>query len=139
MKQRDNEKQPYAAGWHCARNADTQASQMGPSFSGAKKERPAIARPHQGIGYGSSSRNSQTFTPVPITPYRSFGSVHLLVDYSIDLAICIAYGDRDGGKEVGRNGARSAVKSGGFCAAKTTPPYKTFAKRVLQPPLRPVK
>ena len=45
----------------------------------------------------------------------------------------------DGGDEDGRDGARSAVKSGGCCAAKTTPPNEIFALRVLQHPLRPVK
>ena len=50
-------------------NFDTQAPQVGPSFLGVKKERPAIARPQQGIEHGASSRNSQTFTPVPIAPH----------------------------------------------------------------------
>ena len=68
---------------------------------------------------------------------RTFSLVHLLIDYAFGAAIRIAYGDRDGGDEDGRNGVRSAVKSGGCCAAKTTPPYKTFALRVLQHPLRP--
>ena len=52
-------------------------------------------------------------------------------------AICIAYGDRDGGDKDGRDGVHSAVKSGGYCAAKTTPPNEIFALRVLQHPLRP--
>ena len=63
--------------------------------------------------------------------YRTFSLVHLLVDYALGAAIRIAYGDRDdGGDEDGRDGARSAVKSGGCCAAKTTPPNKIFALRV---------
>ena len=59
--------------------------------------------------------------------YRIFSLVHLLVDYAFGAAIRIAYGDRDGGDEDGRDGARSAVRSGGCCAAKTAPPHKTFA------------
>ena len=50
------------------RNLDTQAPQVGPSFLGVENKRPAIAQPHQGIGHNASSRNSQTFTPVPIVP-----------------------------------------------------------------------
>ena len=56
--------------------------------------------------------------------YRIFSLVHLLVGYAFRAAIGIAYGDRDGSNEDGRDGARSAVRSGGCCAAKTTPPYK---------------
>ena len=69
---------------------------------------------------------------------RTFSLVHLLIDYAFGAAIRIAYGDPDGGDEDGRDGVRSAVKSGGCCAAKTTPPYKTVALRVLQHPLTPV-
>ena len=50
------------------RNFNTQAPQVGPSFLGVEKERPAIAQPHQGIEHGALSQNSQTFTPVPIAP-----------------------------------------------------------------------
>ena len=50
------------------RNLDTQALQVGPSFLGVKKERPAITQPHHEIEHGASSRNSQAFTPVPVTP-----------------------------------------------------------------------
>ena len=57
--------------------------------------------------------------------------------YSFGAAICIAYGDLDGGDEDSRDGMRSAVKSGGGCAAKTTPPNKPFTLRVLQHPLTP--
>ena len=71
--------------------------------------------------------------------YQTFILVHLLVDYAFGAATRIAYGDRDGGDEDGRDGARSAVKSGGCCAAKTTPPNKTFPLRVIQRPLRPAK
>ena len=37
--------------------------------------------------------------------------------YAFVTAIRIAYGNRDGGDEDGRDGTRSAVKSGGCCAA----------------------
>ena len=47
-------------------NLDTQAPQVGPSFFGVKKERPAIAQPQQGLEHGASSRNSQRFAPVHI-------------------------------------------------------------------------
>ena len=69
--------------------------------------------------------------------YRTFSLVHLLVDYAFGAVIRITYGDRDGGSENGRDGARSAVKSDGCCTAKTTPPYKNFALRMLQHTLRP--
>ena len=45
--------------------------------------------------------------------YRIFSLVHLLVDYAFGGAIRIAYGDLVGGDEDGRDGARSAVRSGG--------------------------
>ena len=51
--------------------------------------------------------------------------------YAFGAAIRIDYVDRDGGDEDGRDGALSAVKSGGCCTAKTTPPYKTFALSLL--------
>ena len=70
--------------------------------------------------------------------YRTFSLVHLLVDYAFGAAIRIAYGDRDGGNEDGRDGARSAVKSGGYWAAETIPLIKPLALRVLQHPLTPV-
>ena len=73
-----------------------------------------------------------------VLSYRTFSLVHILVDYAFVAAIRITYGDRYGGDEDGRDGARSAVKSGGCCARKTTPPYKTFALTVLQNPLRPM-
>ena len=59
------------------------------------------------------------------------------MDYVFGAAIDIAYGDSDGGDKDGRDGARSTVRSGDFCAAKTTRPHKTCALRVLQHPLRP--
>ena len=57
--------------------------------------------------------------------------------YAFGAAIRIAYGDPNGSDEDGRDGVRSAVKSGGCYAAKTTPPNKTFALRVLQHQLTP--
>ena len=68
---------------------------------------------------------------------RTFSLLNILVDYAFVTAIRITYGERGGGDEDGRDGARSAVKSGGCCAAKTTPTYKICALRVLQRPLRP--
>ena len=62
---------------------------------------------------------------------RTFSLVHLLVDYAFRAAIRIAYGDRDGSDEDGRDGARSAVKSGDCCAEKTVPLIKPLALRVL--------
>ena len=50
--------------------------------------------------------------------YRTFSLAYLLVDYAFGAAICVTYGDRDDGDEDGRNGARSAVRSGGCWAAK---------------------
>ena len=70
---------------------------------------------------------------------RTFSLVHLLIDHAFGAAIRIAYGDRDGGDEDGRDGVRSAVKSGGYCAAKTTLLNKIFALRVIRRPLRPAK
>ena len=59
------------------------------------------------------------------------------VGYAFGAATRIAYDNLDGSGEDRRDGARSADKSGGCCVVKTTPPYKTFALRVLQHPLRP--
>ena len=56
---------------------------------------------------------------------------------SLVATIAIVQGDPDGGDEDGRDGVRSAAKSGGYCAAKTTPLIRTLALRVLQHPLRP--
>ena len=68
---------------------------------------------------------------------RIFSLGLILIDYALGAAIRIAYGDPGGGDEDGRDGARSAVKSGGYCAAKTTPFVKPLALRVLQHPLTP--
>ena len=76
-------------------------------------------------------------TNIVALSYRTFSLVNLLVDYAIGATILIAYGDHNGGDENGRDNARSYVNSGGCCATKTTPPYKTFALRVFQHPLRP--
>ena len=70
---------------------------------------------------------------------RNFTLVYLLKDYAFGAAIRIACGFCGCGDEGGRGGVRSAVKSGGCCAAKTTPPHKTFALMVLQNPLGPAK
>ena len=69
--------------------------------------------------------------------YQIFSLINLLVDYAFGAAIRIAYGDRDGSDEDGRDGARSAVRSGVCCAAKTASPQKTCELRVLQHPLKP--
>ena len=63
---------------------------------------------------------------------RTFSLGRLLIDYALDAANPIAHGDPDGGDEDGRDGVRNAVKSGGYCAAKTTSLIKTLAPRVLQ-------
>ena len=68
---------------------------------------------------------------------RIFSLGLILIDYALGATICIAYGDPDGGDEDGRDGSLSAVKSGGYCAAKTTPLVKPLALRVLQHPLTP--
>ena len=68
---------------------------------------------------------------------RTVSLGHVLIDYAFGAAILIAHGDPDGGDEDGRDGVRSAAKSGGYCAAKTTPLIKTLALRVLKQPLMP--
>ena len=40
----------------------------------------------------------------------------MLIDYAFSAAIPIAHGDPDGGDKDGRDGVRSAVKSGSYCA-----------------------
>ena len=60
------------------RNLDTQAPQVGPSFLGVKKERPAIAQPRQGFEHGAFGPKSLTFTPAPIAPTVSSKSADLL-------------------------------------------------------------
>ena len=47
-----------------------------------------------------------------------------MVDYAFVATIRITYGYRYGSDEDGRDGARSAVKSGGCCAAKTISPQR---------------
>ena len=54
-----------------------------------------------------------------------------------DAAIRITYGDPNGGDKDGRNGVLSAVRSGGYCAAKTSLIIKILAVRVLHHPLTP--
>ena len=68
---------------------------------------------------------------------RTFSLGHGLVSYTFDAAIRIVYGDPDGSNEDDRDDVRSAVKSSGYFAAKTTPLIKTLALRVLQHPLMP--
>ena len=58
---------------------------------------------------------------------RIFSLGHILIDYAFGAAIRIAYGDPGGGDEDGRDGARSAVKSGGYCATKTITLIKPLA------------
>ena len=57
--------------------------------------------------------------------------------YVFSTAIRIAYGDPDGGKEDGRDDVHKAVKSGGYCAKKTTPIIKILARRVIHHRLTP--
>ena len=61
----------------------------------------------------------------------------LVKGYAFGATIRIAYGDTESGDKDPRDGVRSAVNSGGYCAAKTTPPNKIFALRVLQHPMTP--
>ena len=70
---------------------------------------------------------------------RTISLGHVLIDYALDAVILIAHGDSDGGDEDGQNGVRSlaSAKSGGYCAAKTTPIIKISALRMLQQPLMP--
>ena len=68
---------------------------------------------------------------------RNLSLSHLLMSYAFSAVICIAYGDRDGGDKDGHDGARSTVKTGSCCVAKTTPLVKPRTLRVLQHPLTP--
>ena len=61
----------------------------------------------------------------------------ILVDYAVVSAIAIAQSNCDGGDEGGREDVRSATKSGGYCAAKTAPLFKTLALSGLKHPLKP--
>ena len=87
-------------------------------------------------GADESSAQATISIDIVALSCRTFSLVYLLIDYAFGAAIRIAYGDRVAGDEDGRDCVRSAVKSGGSCAAKTTPSYKTSALRVLQHPLR---
>ena len=51
--------------------------------------------------------------------YQTVSLGRLLIDYAFDDAILIAHGDPDGGDKDGRDGVRSAAKSGGHCATKS--------------------
>ena len=63
---------------------------------------------------------------------------HVLIDYAFGTAILITHGDLYGSDEGGRDGVRSTAKSGGYCAAKTTPLIKTLhTPRVLKQPMMP--
>ena len=62
---------------------------------------------------------------------------HIKINYVFGATIAIAHGNDDGGDKDGRDSVRRAAKSGGYCAAKTTPPNETFALRVIQHSLRP--
>ena len=86
-------------------------------------------------GDGESQAQATISTNIVALNYQTFSLVLLLVDYAFGAAICIAYSDHDGGDEDGLDGARSALRSGGCVVAKTIPPYKTCALRVLQRPL----
>ena len=57
--------------------------------------------------------------------------------YVFRAVIHIVCCDPDCGDKGGRGSVRSAVKSGGYCAAKTTLIIKILAARVLHPPLTP--
>ena len=61
----------------------------------------------------------------------------ILVDCAVDGAIAITHGNCNGNNEDGHVGVRRAVKSGGYCVAKATPPIKSFALRVLQDQKQP--
>ena len=67
---------------------------------------------------------------------QTFSLGHILINCVFGAAIRIANGDGDDVNEDGRDGVCRAAKSGSYYAAKTTPPNKTFALRVLQHPLR---
>ena len=119
-------------GWSAADQADNNIAYMAvlaSTFESASR--------FECVDESSAQATTTMSTNIVALSYRTFCLVYILVYYACRSAICIAYGDFDGGDEDDRNGARSAVRSGGYCAAKTTPPYKTCALRVLQRPLRP--
>ena len=64
-------------------------------------------------------------------------SQYVLMGSCLWRVIHVAYGDLDSSNKDGRNGVRSAVKSGGYFAMKTTPIIKFLAVRVLQHPRMP--
>ena len=68
---------------------------------------------------------------------QTFSLGHIIIGYVFGAAIRIAYGDPDGGDKDCRGSVRSAVKSDGYCAAKTTPIIKILALKVLHHPLMP--
>ena len=74
-----------------------------------------------------------TFNPIAVS-CQTFSLSRILIYYVFCAAIPIAHGNPDGGDEDGRDGVRSAAKSGSYL--KTTPLIKTLALRVLQHPLR---
>ena len=54
-----------------------------------------------------AQRKPPYLTNVVALSYGTFSLAYLLVEYAFGAAICIAYGDRNGGDEDGRDGARS--------------------------------
>ena len=65
-----------------------------------------------------------------------FGLGHILINYVFSASIATANGDCDCKHEDSGDGVCRATESGDYYAAKTTPPTKTFALRVLQHPVR---
>ena len=63
--------------------------------------------------------------------YWIFSLGHVPIDCAFGAAMPIAHGDLDGGDKDGHDGVRSAAKSGGYCAAKTTYLNKTLVVRVI--------
>ena len=59
------------------------------------------------------------------------------MDSSFVATIAVVPDDSGGGDEDKHNGVRLVSWPGGYCAAKTTPLFKTLALRVLQYPLKP--
>ena len=77
-----------------------------------------------------------TFNVTDVT-CRTFNFGRILINYVFGGPIDITHGNPDGGDEDGRYVVRRADKLGGYCAAKVTPPIKTFALRVIQHQLKP--
>ena len=64
-----------------------------------------------------------------VVSYRIFSLLdHILIDYVLGAAIPIVHSDRDCGDEDGHGGLCRAAKSGGYCAAKTTPPHENILR-----------